>query len=182
MGISTCQAATRARNRFKKRKALGVCTRCGNPRDCDSLTCVSCRDKAREHSKRFRAEARKTRTKLGICSRCLSRESMPGCVICAYCSEQNVEYTARKRAEWRLEGRCTSCGGKKPCERCRALAAARRVRYKASCVKNHKCIECNRRVERAGKKYCEACVKKGNERSSERRRRLRGAKNGSGLV
>lgn len=106
----------------------------------------------------------------GNCPRCNGlRKVEPGRKTCAVCAGKNRESNRRRRAQWKAEGRCHTCGGELTddrfvtCEVCRKVRGARRseaAKAKRRAWKAEgKCIECGERWAEAGKTMCKPCLK-----------------------
>ena len=129
-GYKTCpdcreKKAQNWRDRAKRNKEQGVCTRCGKPREDNKWKrCKACRDQytdtygeLRKYSAKHRRETLK---EAGKCTRCGIRFAEPGHVKCRKCmdkgnaeakkSDPNNEKRNARRREWRESGLCVDCG------------------------------------------------------------------------
>ena len=102
------QRAT-ARTRAARRKAEGLCTKCGRPAKPGYTSCADCLRKRNDYRARRHAE--------GLCS--CGEPPLPGLKQCAKCRQRNQERKRRQKAE----GRCAHCPrkarpGRRTCARC----------------------------------------------------------------
>ena len=129
--------------RYRARRAAGLCGRCGEPTD--RALCPACREV--ENAKR-RAWY-KAYIEIGVCPRCRKHPVVPGHVSCAYCFNEATErreankerlhdeYVARKNA-YVEQGLCIRCGknphaeGRKQCEEC---LERERLRYRERIIR-----------------------------------------------
>ena len=105
----TERAATDARTRAARRKAEGLCTKCGRPAKTGYASCADCLRKRNDHRARRRAE--------GLCW--CGEPPIPGLKQCAQCRQRNNERKRRQKAA----GRCAHCPrkarpGRRTCVRC----------------------------------------------------------------
>ena len=78
-----------------RRKAAGICIRCGKMKAVPGRTCCAeCKKKERE---RYIEDYRFYREK-GICVRCHRAKAEPGRVLCWICLERNKKYSRDKKA------------------------------------------------------------------------------------
>ena len=103
-----------------------ICKQCGKKSVCTGPTQRYCKECAKGEQKRWRRE----RKELGFCSLCGKRKPKLGCVTCSICLEKN----AKRKAEWKKDGRCIFCGkktenGYQSCLRCSYYRRTRRFNY-----------------------------------------------------
>ena len=140
-GTQRCQsckerAASDARTRAAKRKAEGLCTKCGRPAKPGYTLCADCLRKRNDHRARRRAE--------GLCS--CGEPPIPGLKQCAKCRQRNNERKDRQKAA----GRCAHCPrkarpGRRTCVRC-----GDRLRMHAKAVYHRARAERERRAANTG--------------------------------
>ena len=98
---------------WQKRKASGLCGRCGAKPPCsDAALCSKCRADHRIHS----AARRRKVKEVGLCSRCRTCLPRKGRVECDNCSLQSLQEGKTKRQKQRTEilnyygNKCVCCG------------------------------------------------------------------------
>ena len=94
--------------RREKRKALGICTRCGSRKAMPGHTlCLECNIKmnryARERKRKNGAIPKEARME-GLCIRC-GAPVVPGKKLCRRCYEASCENIAKGRAIFQMQGR-----------------------------------------------------------------------------
>ena len=169
----------RFRRRVERRKAAGLCPRCGDrPPAPERSLCAPCgekrnradrdrdarlravgkprrdRSKAREYERgRARHETAK-RTALGLCIRCGERPPMPGRKSCEPCLEKRREADRARYREGKALGK--PYGGADPNVKRRAGRARSRLRQKAR-TEAGLCIRCGARPPVEGGTACQPC-------------------------
>ena len=107
------------KNRYKERRAAGLCVKCGAPAKPGRTRCAMCT----ELDKRQMGIRRKKALDAGLCPKCkrpLDNETM----LCQACREANNACTREHRAMLRAQGLCPKCAkrppakGRKVCEVC----------------------------------------------------------------
>lgn len=130
-GLQTNKFATRERRLYRDRKARGECPSCGKrPPEEGWAQCNPCRMRKNAASNRRNKRMYKLMTALKVCCVCKQREAMTNRKWCGVCAEMHTEMSLSLRERRRKEGKCTRCGGDKPCEKCLAKGRQKAAQYK----------------------------------------------------
>ena len=129
---------------YQRRKAQGLCTRCGMPAEPGFATCRACLDGLKEHRRNLASR--------GICIYCCREDALPGFSLCLDCAEKKEISHARY-----LAGLSDGKKAKKAAQSA-ARCKARYWESKALGV----CARCHRRKASAGKAMCLDCRLKHN--------------------
>lgn len=121
-GETVCQecrekSTAQGRRTRERRKALGLCVRCGGERDSEGLLCTKCRDQHREYNKQYDYHGKMKA--LGRCVRC-GKPAVPGYTLCQVHREadkakaltpKHKAYLKELREKRKAAGKCVDCGG-----------------------------------------------------------------------
>ena len=194
------RAADRARfpKRTERRKAAGLCPRCGaGPPENGLSLCSECAEKARAAGRardaRLRAagkprrdrekarayERQRSRRRIagriarGVCTNCGAHPPESGRRLCAGCGEKRRAAERVRYAEAKRRGE--PYGGKDPRAKRRAARAAGARRRQAR-IERGQCVRCGRRPPAGGGATCQPCreTRQAAERERYRSRRAGG--------
>jgi hypothetical protein len=118
------------RDKWRERKAKGLCVTCGGPRDTELLSCSSCRKGRREIESAFSRKKRAQLKSEGKCIRCTADLPDRNHVECKDCrdgrKDEHSAYQIRYAKKLIAEHRCRRCAKKldldytyQNCEVCR---------------------------------------------------------------
>ena len=135
-----CREKNRAHRNalYAKRKAAGLCIRCGEPVEDGRVECRACRARHKPYQVKANAKLKRKRDRLreeGKCTVCGISWAEPGHVLCKKCMlkerrnyalnrDYYVEYARARRVERMAKGICVDCGkpseeGMSRCKACR---------------------------------------------------------------
>lgn len=148
------KSAIYAKAMINRRRAAGLCPRCGNENDRDGYYCNTCLERKRGEAN----EARRFAKSLGLCPRCMKASLMPGQKACPECNAVDaVRKYIRRHTDQGYRERANA----------RSEAAQRRLRERRK--KDGMCPQCGKRKPRDGKVMCEMCLAKKREYKRIRR-------------
>ena len=169
----------RFRKRVEKRRAAGLCPRCGErPPAPGRSVCEPCAEnrrvagrardarlraagKPRRNLAKARASERERarrqtaeRRAAGLCTRCGQAQAVPGRAVCESCGDRSREAERIGYAKARADGKLY--GGRDPGAKRRSACAASRKRQHVRCDAG-KCLRCGKRPPAEGGTTCEPC-------------------------
>jgi len=131
------------KERRDKRRAEGLCVRCGEPLGDDKhVQCEKCR--ARDRELKRRQSQYYIRKEKGMCVSCGARAARAGKVLCSRCAMRSRNYSKARDPGWakqramrearKAAGLCVDCGkpseGLARCSRCREMRHESVLKYR----------------------------------------------------